>query len=167
MGNLSDEPGVPHKGWTCIDILDLRPDARPDSREQAPESFYETCEMCGQERIRYLHVMEHAEYRDSLRVGCVCAGKMSGDYEGARQREKTARNRAMRKANWLRRKWRTSAKGNPYLNLNGHNIGVLPSRLRADRWCFFVDRAFSSRNYASEEEAKLALFDRICEIDAQ
>lgn len=25
-GNRSDQPGVPHKGWHCVDVVDLRAD---------------------------------------------------------------------------------------------------------------------------------------------
>jgi hypothetical protein len=43
------QPGVPHKGWRCVDIEDL---GEPSA----------TCEMCEAQEIRYVHHMEHPSY---------------------------------------------------------------------------------------------------------
>lgn len=51
-GSRWDQPGVPHKGWHCVDVVDLRADGGP-----ADEIDYATCQMCGNEKIRYVHVM--------------------------------------------------------------------------------------------------------------
>ena len=76
-GNRWDQPGVPHKGWHCVDVVDLRADG-----ESADETDYATCQMCGNEKIRYVHIMEHPDLDENFEVGCVCAEKMSDDYEG-------------------------------------------------------------------------------------
>ena len=76
-GNRWDQPGVPHKGWRCVDVVDLRADG-----ESADETDYATCQMCGNEKIRYVHIMEHPDLDENFEVGCVCAEKMSDDYEG-------------------------------------------------------------------------------------
>ena len=68
------QPGVPHKGWVCVDIEDL---GSPDH----------ICEMCEIQDVRYVHVMEHANYAETLRVGCICAGHMEENLVGARLRE--------------------------------------------------------------------------------
>lgn len=57
------QAGVPHKGWTCIDIEEL-------------EEQDHLCEMCEARHIRFVHVMEHSDHGETLRVGCVCAGHM-------------------------------------------------------------------------------------------
>lgn len=65
-GNRWDQPGVPHKGWHCVDVVDLRADG-----ESADETDYATCQMCGNEKIRYVHIMEHPdldEIRRRLRL---------------------------------------------------------------------------------------------------
>ena len=80
-GNRWEQPGVPHKGWHCVDVVDLRADG-----ESADETNYATCQMCGNEKIRYVHVMEHPDLDENFDVGCVCAEKMSGDYEGPKRR---------------------------------------------------------------------------------
>ncbi|HLF96648.1 MAG TPA: hypothetical protein VI457_05850 [Methylococcaceae bacterium] len=50
--------------------------------------------------------MEHPDLGESFEVGCVCAEKMSDDYEGPQRREAKLRNRAVRRTRWLQRKWR-------------------------------------------------------------
>lgn len=84
--------------------------------------------MCGQEKVRYIHIMSHPVYPDELRVGCICAGKISDDYVGAKNRDTKLKNKAARKKNWLTRQWRTSASGNPYLNLDGYNMEVFEKK---------------------------------------
>lgn len=84
-----NNPGIPHKDWTCIDVIDLKEDGN---------SEYEKCEMCGNENVRFIHVMKHADVPYSLRVGCVCAEKMSDDYVNPRKYESALRNKAKRKA---------------------------------------------------------------------
>ena len=37
-----DLPGVPHKGWILVGFEDIK---------EKPDAEYETCEMCGNERI--------------------------------------------------------------------------------------------------------------------
>ncbi|MEI7038226.1 hypothetical protein [Fulvimonas yonginensis] len=150
--NRWDTAGVPHKGWTCVDVIDLRADGEP-----ADETDYATCQMCGNEKIRYVHVMAHPALDEHLEVGCVCAEKMSDDYEGPKRREATLRNRAVRRARWLRRKWRVSAKGNSFLNLEGYNLVVYPTK--AGSWGYKIGGRFGGRTYPTSSEAKLALFD--------
>jgi len=72
---------VPHRGWICVSVDDL---GTPDA----------VCEMCETQEIRYVHHMEHPDYRESLGVGCICAQHMENDYEAPRRRERTLRNAA-------------------------------------------------------------------------
>jgi len=91
---------------------------------------------------------------------------MEGDMTAAREREKRARRRTSKRIRWLKR-WRTSLKGNPYVNTDdGLNVAVF----RQDdqqRWGDrLVDRRTgyiiaSSKAYVSEEAAKLAAFDAV------
>jgi hypothetical protein len=45
-----------------VDVVDLRADG-----ESADETDYATCQMCGNEKIRYVHVMAHPDLERSLR----------------------------------------------------------------------------------------------------
>lgn len=154
MSGLWDSPGTPHKGWVCVDVIDLEP---------ADENEYSTCEMCGKEHIRYVHIMVHDDHA-GLDVGCVCAEKMTGDYINPKKQEQRLRNRAARKTKWLKRKWRTSAKGNSFINAEGHNLIVFPNKFHASKWSFGIDGIFSNRKFDSEAEAKLAMFDEFWKL---
>jgi hypothetical protein len=141
--------GVPHKGWTCVDIEDLG-----EPRE--------TCAMC-ETQIRFIHHMTHPDYPESLAVGCICAGHMEGDYAAARQRENQLRKTSTRRSRWLTRKWRTSSQGNHFLNTDGYNIVVF------SKWNGMGFRIntpdgrslFSRSSYPTLERAKLAAFEAL------
>lgn len=38
-----------------------------------------TCELCDCSQVRFVHVMRHDEYFETVSVGCICAGIMEGD----------------------------------------------------------------------------------------
>jgi hypothetical protein len=150
------QPGVPHKGWTCIDIEDLG-------------ELSEVCAMCEIQEIRYVHHMRHPSYPDVLGCGCICAGRMEEDYAGAYAREKSLRNAAGRRRRWLDRAWQLSAKGNPYINANGYRVVVFPltGPSEVGNWGFRVtnrsteDFIQSRKPYPSTDSAKLRAFDAI------
>jgi hypothetical protein len=145
------QPGVPHKGWSCIDIEDLGEPSK-------------TCEMCETQPIRYIHHMQHPGYPEVLCCGCVCAGHMEDDYTEARRRENTIRNAGARRSRWLQRNWRLSQTGNPFLNADGYNIVVYPA---GEEWKFRVTNRktnyfINSRKLlATTDAAKLRAFDAI------
>lgn len=157
MSGLWNQSGVPRKGWRCVGVEDLRPDDHADYAAA-------TCEMCGQEQLRFVHAMEHDEYAEQLEVGCVCAEKMSEGYDG-KAREARLINRAKRKAHWLGRKWRTSRKGNQFLNVDGCNVGIYPAPNYPGKWRWWISdcdgRASSNQRYENADAAKLALFDAL------
>ena len=70
---------------------------------------YEQCEMCGQEKIRYVHVLQHSDFNGELRVGCVCAEHMTDDYINPQKSERELKNRLNRKKNFMRREWQERA----------------------------------------------------------
>ena len=75
---------LPHKGWTEIGMEDL------GEGLEGEEIEYEQCEMCGNEKIRYVHIMKHPEVHGELHVGCICASKMTDDYVNPEARENPA-----------------------------------------------------------------------------
>ena len=143
------QQGVPHRGWICTGIEDLG-------------SLDAVCEMCESQSIRYIHYMEHPNYDGSLGVGCICAGNMEQDYEAAKARERSLKNVAQRRNKWLKRSWRISAKGNPYLNTDGFNIVLFKIN---GKWSGIIKNRNTGeqqkvrRRYSTLEEAKLAAFD--------
>ena len=154
MTELWDKNEIPHKGWRCIEVYDIR-----EEGVAAEDAEYATCEMCGKEQVRFVHIVEHGDFPQRLSVGCICAMKLSGDYVNPRNQEAKLRNKALRKKKWLTRKWRISAKGNEYLNVEGHNLVVLPSRYQQGLWKYKINDRFSRQSYGSVEQAKTALFE--------
>ena len=142
--NLWKCEDVPHSGWTCVGVEDLG----------APVGV---CEMCGYQIIRYVHHMEHPEYR-SLAVGCVCAGRMEGDMEGAKRREADFKNRQARHMNFLKRKWKRSKKGNEYLKIDGHIVVLYQNVKGKTVWKYSVDNEFCKETYSTREEAAEGVF---------
>jgi hypothetical protein len=151
---------VPHRGWSCIDIYDDGEDG---------EELHRVCEMCETQLIRYVHVMQHPDWEGKLEVGCVCAGHMEEDYEGARKRETAFKSRRKGRAHWLERRWRRSAAGNPYINANGFNVVVFR---RGSGWTArIIHRATDlgwmlKKDYETAEEAALAAYDAMPEMKA-
>lgn len=149
------QPGVPHKGWVCVDFEDL---GEPG----------EICEMCESAEIRFVHLMEHEEYPDTLRCGCVCAEHMGGDYIGPRRRESDAKNLARRRAKWLRHEWKISRGGSQYLRVD--NFVLIMYELDRGGWMGIIkdqltgQQRQSRRCYLTEDEFKLAAFDAMVRL---
>jgi hypothetical protein len=156
-----NDPGVPHKGWSCVDFEDL----------EEPSGI---CAMCESQEIRYVHYMQHPRHQGLIGAGCECAAKMSEDYEAAyedaKNRERLAKNRAKRRATWLTRNWKTSAKGNAYLKADGFVIAVFQ---KGAQWSAYIEdkvsenKRFSKRFFKTENEAKLAAFDGMTKLKAE
>ena len=152
-GKWSQE-GVPHKGWECVEIEDLG-------------SQDATCEMCESQQIRYAHHMEHPDYPETLIVGCVCAGHMEQDLVGAKRRDKKMRARARTRTNWLKRKWKVSQKGNPWISANGYRVVI---RRKQNRWTATIAATDDSyvhhlrRTFQTSDHAKLAAFDLVTSL---
>ena len=147
-------PGVPHKGWTCVDIEDL---GEPS----------QTCEMCESQTIRYVHHMEHPKYSNILEVGCICAGHMEGDLAASKTREAMMKSRSAKRKRWLSRNWKISMKGNPYISADGYRVTVYPKN---GGWACTVAKEndtavqHSRRSFTLQNEAKLAAFDFITKL---
>lgn len=119
--------------------------------------------MCGNERVRYVHHVDHKESPYHLDVGCICAEKMSGDYVTPRAAEARLRAKARTKSHWLDRQWRASYSGNPRLKVEGFYLTVFRNKYKPDRWSFSITsdevKEYSRTTFANEDEAKLAVFD--------
>lgn len=126
--SLWDKGNIPHKGWTCVEMIDLGEDADEMDFETRKTDLYEVCEMCSQEGIRYIHIMEHPNFDGQLRVGCICAEKMENHYTRPRERERNLINRHKRKMNFLKREWECRANGNLVLKYKGEYITIMHSK---------------------------------------
>ena len=86
------ELGAPTGGWTCTEVEDLG------------EAYF-ICELCGYDKIRFVHTMKHPDWPKKFKVGCVCDGFMSGDEDGAEERDAAAKALADRKARHFKKEW--------------------------------------------------------------
>jgi len=151
--NYWNQEGIPHKGWDLDDVIDVR-----ENGEEEWEANYETCMMCGKEKIRFVHVLSHPEVKDQFRVGCVCAEKMTEDYANPKLREKELLNRANRRANWIKRDWRISRNGNFFLNVNGSNVVIFRDN-RTNKFRVKIDEIFGRKTFDTLPKAKIAAFN--------
>jgi hypothetical protein len=161
LHNLWRTEGFPHRGWQCLDVVDLNPDNAPHY-----EVDYGTCDVCGHYPIRFVHVLLHDEWSGQIEAGCVCAEKLTGDYISHKDHERDLRRRAAARANWLKRRWRISAKGNKWLNVDGHHVTVFLSR-HDPGYRASVDGAFSPASYPTEQAAMMAAFDYVQSLTAE
>lgn len=148
--NLWKREDVPHCGWSCVGVEDLGEPAG-------------ICEMCGYQIIRYVHQMEHPNYR-SLAVGCVCAGKMEGDVAQAKRREAEFKNKQSRRVNFFKRKWKQSRKGNEYLKIDGHVVVLYHHVSGKSVWKYSIDNTFCKETYSTRERALAGAFDALEEL---
>lgn len=149
--------GIPHKGWICIGVEDVA-----ESVDYDEDIEYEQCEMCGNEKIRYVHIMQHPDFPEELHVGCVCAEKMSGDYVNPRRDEKRLRKRAARRTNFNKREWNCNPAKRTYSKkYKGEYITMMENRY--GNWgIFFANKRFweyKGRRMNSFEEAERVAFD--------
>ena len=146
-----DTPDVPHKGWVLVGYEDIKED---------PDADYETCEMCGNEKIRFLHILSHPEYNGVMRVGCNCAEKMTDDYVTHREHESYMQKRAGRRKNFMKQEWRKNNNGNWVLNYKGDRITAIERNgslgfVFHNNWVWF----YKGQRIRDLETLKLAAFD--------
>jgi hypothetical protein len=82
---------------------------------------------------------------------------------GARQRERSAKNRAARRTKWLAQHWKGSEKGNLWLHTQGNRVII---RRKGTAWTFTVARNnapphHEAATFPTADQAKLAAFDFI------
>lgn len=145
--NLWKRDDVPHEGWTCEAIYDL---GEPVG----------TCRMCGHQIIRYVHVMSHPAYPRKIGAGCVCAGRMEGDAERARERENAFKNRQARLETFLRTPLKRSRNGNEYMKYKNEIITVLRDKYKEGHYKSVYQGAYSMA-FPSREAALTDVFDKI------
>lgn len=151
--NFWNTPGVPHKGWQLESVYDIR-----EEGQSVDETDYKTCMMCGNDRIRYVHILTHKEVSKDFIVGCICAEKMTDDYVNPRRIENAIKNKTARKISWAKKTWKISKKGNQFLKKDGHLFIIFRDK-KSDIYRGKIDGIFGKKHFQSEEEAKIALFN--------
>ncbi|MBO5376982.1 MAG: hypothetical protein J6A41_01185 [Ruminiclostridium sp.] len=157
-----NKEGIPHKGWKYVDVIDLGEGLLPGEQIE-----YESCEMCGQERIRYVHILSHPDVEDAIHVGCDCAAQMLNDYVNPTERERNLRNKLKRRENFMRREWtRKDNTGNYTLRYKGENITIVKSKYGSwgvvfrEEWCW----KYRGEKIHDINTAKLVAFELFDEL---
>ena len=145
IDNLWNNPNCPKSGWECTGITDLG----------APNGF---CQMCQNQIIRYVHHMSHPDWHGSVGAGCVCAGKMEGDSEGAAKRENEFKSRNLRLETFMKKVWKKSSKNNFYIKYKNKIVTIFPDKFNKNTWRAACEKQFSEC-VANFDLARLAAFE--------
>lgn len=149
--------GFPVKGWVEIEVEDL-------GRDPAD---HQLCGYCGQEHVRYLHKLYHQDGGWPVQeVGCICAGKLTGDELGAKALDRAARNLSARRAHWCTLKgWRAGRNGSKILKKDGRIFCLNSGKFGgwSGSWTGRGDEVWHRIGgwIRDLDEAKLALFDAV------
>lgn len=130
-----DKANIPHKGWEYIGIEDLGED-----KCSGEPITYERCEMCGNEKIRYVHILWHPDYDEEIRVGRICASKMTNDYVTPKAREKSLKNRVNRRKKFMEQKWTLNTNSNYTLRYKGYQITIAKSKFDTSWGVYIKDK---------------------------
>jgi hypothetical protein len=135
MTNLWKIPEVPHKGWVEQTVVDM-------------DDAIHTCEMCGKEEIRFVHIMEHANNMQ-LQVGCVCAEKMSNDYIGPKENLSKARLLSNNKRTWFNKSnWYKRYTDNYWRDTRTIKAVITPKKSGIYYWLVTSTNGRASQGYA-------------------
>lgn len=155
MSNRWNIPNIPHKGWTLQDVIDVREDG-----QSVEETNYETCMMCNNERIRYVHIVTHPEVAEDFLVGCICAEKMTNDYVTPKRLEKKLRQRTARRANWIKKPWKRTENGNHTFIFEGHRLLIFKDKKTSKYKCK-IGEVWGKKSFDTVEQAKNAVYNGI------
>jgi hypothetical protein len=142
---LYNKPGIPHKGWTCLN---------PDGDDTGEISHQ--CEMCGT-NIRYLYDMVHPDYPTKLTVGSECTLNMSEDYEQIQIRKKLRTSRRNKLQHFINNGWQL--KFDRWMRTyHGYTVSITYTNGHY-RYAIFADKR--PWHFKTMDEAKRASFDYI------
>lgn len=139
MSYLWNKKSIPHKGWINQGCEDL-------------EEATHKCEMCDKEEIRYVHTMYHPEAPKYFKVGCVCAEKLTNDYDTPKQQLKEM----MKQTNWINHNWK-KLDLHEYESKNFNSVfgRVTVGVFKVDNhYQFHIDNIICTDHYTTKNEAK-------------
>ena len=143
--------GFSETGWRCVGITDM---GSPSAK----------CQLCERQIVRYVHHME-SKNGERLDVGCVCAGKLEGNLEKAKDRERDFKSKQSRQVAFMQTKLSKSKNGNLYLKINGHVLVLLEDRYHNNCWRYAIDGDFSKYAYMTIEDALADTFKELENIN--
>lgn len=146
------EPGFPKKGWTLLSVTDMRGDDEDEDYQ------YPNCGYCDHPDIRYVHLLSHAEFSETIEVGCVCAEYLTDDYVNPKARERAAKSRAAKRMRFLNTKrWKVIAPYFKLLKYKKHRIAV--TKWPTGEMRLIIDGKAGHKKWTDEREMMKAAFD--------
>ncbi len=147
------ELDAPLENWSCVEVVD-------------GETADFICELCGCDKVRYIHVMAHEDYVGVLRVGCVCAGYMEGDLIAARARDEAAKKKSSRRANFRKKTWTEVNENTWAVKYKQRSVQIERDAFRGrDFYKISIDtdqyQWWDNRRIETLEDAKLCVFELI------
>ena len=109
---LAKTSGFPKRGWQYLGCDDLI-------------IANNLCEYCGEDHVRYVHILGHPDWPQSIETGCVFAANL-GLAEDAGKEERDTRNRASRLKRFIDSGWRVDRPGGYIKNYKCNRVLVRP-----------------------------------------
>jgi hypothetical protein len=162
LGSLWHDPSVPKLGWRLLHVFDLNP-----SGESPDEVEYATCEMCGRRPIRFVHAVDHPDWRLApLEVGRVCVEKLTRDWATHKAEENRLSRLASKRVRFIESpRWQARSNGNHVYRHDGVCVTLMPSKFDRGQFVYVCDGRWHGP-FASIRAAKADAFDVVCEARA-
>jgi len=145
--------GRSESDWHLLEVID-------SAESGVHQSEFPSCEHCGKERIRFVHILEHNSARESRRVGSECSQLLTSNSVMARHLERLARSTAARKARFLRSaRWEMLAGGNVCGLYKRHEIFL--RRITEDIFDVSINGTYRIKGSVGLHAAKMAAYDWI------
>jgi hypothetical protein len=145
--------GEPQPDWRVIDVID-------SAESGIQQSEFPSCEQCGKERIRFVHVLEHNFTGENRRVGSECSQLLTSNSVMVAHLERVAHNTAASKARFLRStRWETLAGGNVCGVYKRHEIFL--RGVSEDIFDVSINGTYRIKGCAGLHVAKMAAYDYI------
>jgi hypothetical protein len=106
--------------------------------------------------------MRHPAYPRKIGAGCICAGRMEGDVEGAKKRESEFKSRESRRVTFVRHARKRSKNGNEYFKYDGELVTLMEDKFKRGNYKA-VWRGMFTQPRPTPEEALSEAFDFICD----
>lgn len=136
--------------WRVADVID-------SAESGLQQADYPSCEQCGRERIRFVHIIENKSTGETKRVGSECSRLLTSDSVMTAHFERLARNAAANKGRFLKStRWETLAGGNVCGTYKRHRIFL--RRLSEDIFDVSIDGTYHIKGCAGLHAAKLAVY---------
>lgn len=141
---LAKTPGFPDREWEYLGCEDRR----------IPNNL---CQYCGKQHVRYVHILKHQDWPDTIETGCVCAGQL-GLEEEAINGERRAKQHKTRLKRFIETGWSTTKNRNPYKTYRNVRVAICGS---GRYFKIAIDGSMGVKVFRSQQDAMTHAFNYI------